>query len=240
MTGGPAPDRLVQKYGGANAHAIGAKLAETLEIFGTLAGHHAVLDIGCGPGRMATAIGERFGWTNSYLGFDIVQEDVAFCAREIAARHPNFHFQRVNVRNALYNPRGTIDPAAFRFPSDDRQYDFALATSVFTHMRTPETLVYLGEALRCLRPGGRLFATFFCMEDGAIDGRPPRFTFSTQLDEHCWTAMPERPEKVIGYRRDFVEESLARAGYTEIQFTRGAWSGRPARHSQDFFVAKRA
>lgn len=54
------------------ARLIGAKWAETFEIFGDLRSHHSIMDIGCSPGRMAIAIGERFGWSNNYLGKELI------------------------------------------------------------------------------------------------------------------------------------------------------------------------
>jgi hypothetical protein len=47
-------------------------------------------------------------------------------------------------------------------------FDYALAQSVFTHLPAPQIGGALRELARCVRPGGRLYATFF-----EARGQPP-------------------------------------------------------------------
>ena len=74
------PVKLTRLHGGTpdKARQIGQKWAETFETLGGLQPGQTILDIGCGPGRMAIAIGERFGWQNDYTGFEVAKEDVQF------------------------------------------------------------------------------------------------------------------------------------------------------------------
>ena len=230
------PRRLALDHGGAEAAKIGARWAETFSLYAGLTAESAVLDVGCGPGRMALAIGQRFRFrTPRYLGFDINRRDIEWCTSAITRRHPAYRFSHVDVRNGHYNPSGRIAPENATFPAEDAAYDFAFATSVFTHMRTAEMLRYLAEARRCLRPGGKFLATYFCIGDGG--NGTARFNFHARLDEHCYTATPDDPEDVIGYERKFVLDRFALAGYRDVQFHRGGWSGVPGRHSQDIIVA---
>jgi len=235
------PKALSGNHGKENAANIGAKWAETFEHLGGLSARSAVLDIGCGPGRMAIAIGERFGFKNpAYLGFDINRRDIEFCTKAISKDHPRFQFQHLDVFNGHYNPKGTIDPKAVRFPAADKSFDFAFATSVFTHMRTPETLAYLAEARRCLKPGGTIFATFFWLDPTERGEGRMRYDFATKVDEQADTATPENPEDVIGYRKDFLLQAFEDLGYTDIQLTPGASRGAVGRkHGQDIVVARR-
>jgi SAM-dependent methyltransferase len=234
------PAHLAVGHGGDQAKAIGEKCAETFELWGLLTGADRILDIGCGPGRLAIAIGERFRWRNRYLGFDIRAVDIEFCQREIARAHRRFGFVHADVANALYNPTGRILPVAYQFPTAAGSIDFAFATSVFTHMRTPEMLHYLAEVFRCLAPGGRLLASFFCLRDDVGPSiRPPRFRFDTPVDEHCWTSHPHLPEEAIAFRLDFLRDAFRSSNFVEVQFKPGAWPGIDGRHSQDYLVARR-
>lgn len=240
MTLTTIPQKLAKHHGGEDAAMLGLKWAETFEVHGGLSGQSKVLDIGCGPGRMAAAIATRFEHsTPSYLGFDIQAPDIKWCTRNITNVHPAFRFEHVNVLNGHYNPKGTIKPEEVRFPAADNEFDFAFATSVFTHMYTAEFLVYLREARRCLKPGGRFLATFFCLEADFAGKMPEKRDFSTALDDHCYTARPQNPEDAIAFDTAFVMDSFKQAGF-EAQFYRGGWSRlRPAtgRHSQDYIVA---
>jgi SAM-dependent methyltransferase len=234
------PESLTKDHGGDRALAIGASWAETFEIHGGLTRHSTVLDIGCGPGRMAIGVGERFGFHNPlYLGFDIRKQDIDWCTANITNNHSNFRFLHLDVRNGHYNPGGKIDPAEVRFPADDGAFNFIFATSVFTHMRTKEMLVYLNESRRCLSPDGKFFATFFCLEDHYQGQMAADRDFSKRLDAHCYTARPKNPEDAIGYSTDFVMESFKEIGF-RTRFFRGGWTGietPTGRHNQDYIVA---
>ena len=48
----------------------------------------------------------------------------------------SFRFQLADIRNAQYNPTGCRKRA--HSPTRDREFDLALAASVFTHMRPGE------------------------------------------------------------------------------------------------------
>ena len=237
------PEKLAKHHGGANAASIGANWAETFEIHGGLSRESVVLDIGCGPGRMAVGIGERFDFRQpSYLGFDITKPDIDWCQKNITAAHPNFRFVHLDVKNAHYNPQGKIEPYDVQFPASTGSSDFIFATSVFTHMRTLELEVYLAESKRCLSKDGRIFATFFCLEEGFAGRMPEGRDFSTRIDAQCYTARPENPEDAIAYDKAYVLNSFEKLGL-KADFFRGGWSGlatRNGRHGQDYVVARHA
>ncbi len=133
---------------------------------GELAPGGRVLDIGCGPGRLAARLTHQLDG-GSYEGFDIVPRSIGWCQRKISARHPSFRFQLADIRNAQYNPTGSQEARAYSFPYPDREFDLALAASVFTHMRPGEIERYVCEAARVLKPGGRLLASFFMLNEDA-------------------------------------------------------------------------
>src|ERR1043165_7979740 len=106
----PAPPaKFVERVGGA----LGTGQAHVDDLvryahFGN-AGTEAALDLGCGVGRTAAVLAERFPRTH-YEGLDVEREPIEWCEREIAARYPRFHFTHVDLRNAAYNPNGVIAP----------------------------------------------------------------------------------------------------------------------------------
>ncbi len=234
------PDALAKGHAadeartGDDAARIGAKWAETFEIYGGLKTADRVLDIGCGPGRMAIAIGERFGWTNDYLGFDVNRRDIEWCAKEVSSRHPNFAFRHLDVRNVHYNPKGGVEPEKVRFPAEDGTIDFAFATSVFTHMFTAEMIHYIRETRRAISRGAFL-ATFFAFDD--IVPKNARFAFATKWDDHCLVAYPDRPGKAVAYPKDFIMRVFSTCGFASIAHVAGGWTGHEgARHSQDIVI----
>lgn len=91
-----------------------------------------LLDVGCGAQPYRRLIRPE----TTYIGLDT----------EESAR--NFGYSLPDVRRIA--PDG-------RWPVDDRRADVVLATETLEHVEDPDT--FLGEAYRCLRPGGRLILT---------------------------------------------------------------------------------
>lgn len=192
---------------------------------------------------MAITVGERFGWTNPYLGFDIAPADIEFATRAITSIHPGFVFRHLDVRNDYYNPRGRVAAGRARFPAADATFDFAFATSVFTHFFTAELRRYLAEAHRCLAPGGAFLSSWFLLDAVSRAGmREPgsRLDFRHRVDEHALAHNPRKPGKAVAYATEFVRTALLEAGFADVVHHRGTWSGTPGRHSQDVVVARRA
>ena len=121
-----------------------------------------MLDVGCGIGRMALPL-TCYLEGGSYAGFDVGREMVRWCQRTITPRWPNFEFSWASVYNGKYNPFGKHAGTEFRFPYEDACFDFAFATSLFTHLLRDEVHHYLGETARVLRPGGTCLLTFFLL-----------------------------------------------------------------------------
>lgn len=236
------PRELTKLHGGSpeKARQIGLKWAETFELLGGLRPSHSILDIGCGPGRMAIAIGERFDWQNDYTGFEISEEDVRFCRDTIAAAHASFRFVHMDVYNVEYNRAGTIQPTDVRFPADDAAVDFCFATSVFTHLFADESRHYLHEAARVTR--GTFLSTWFILDEAFAEAEragTPRFSFPHRHEDGTRYENPKDIAAAVGHDWARVQGFFADAGLS-CDLHRGAWRGdkKRARHSQDVIVAR--
>lgn len=230
------------KSASQSAYEIGRSFMPSVIEWGGVKPGDRFLDIGCGPGRMAIALAEAMDGEIDYLGFDIRKDDIAFCIEGITPFLPSFRFVQIDVRNDYYNKTGAIDPLHARFPADDASVDFALAASVFTHMFTDETLRYFEECARVIRPGGKLFATFFLLDDDVLARQEQwsrKFKSFTPIDENAFTATPHAPGKVVAYQKAFILDALERAGFEIERHYPGAWSGAPGKHSQDDIVTRR-
>jgi SAM-dependent methyltransferase len=202
---------------------------------GGLQPHHAVLDVGCGMGRMARPLAGYLDRTGSYDGFDVNRDGIGWCRRRYA-RHDNFRFQVADLYNRRYNPHGAHAAAEYRFPYDDARFDIALATSVLTHLLEQDADHYLAELARVLKPDGRALVTFFLLNDDSRrllgEGRSAlRFL---DPDDHVSVVDADLPEEAVAYDEGWVRERLPGA---EVRY--GSWCGRDEHASfQDLVVAR--
>jgi SAM-dependent methyltransferase len=216
-------------------------LAHFIELGGLQPGE-CVLDVGCGIGRMARPLTTYLVAPGSYAGFDINADGIAWCRRRYRA-HGHFTFAVADLYNRRYNPAGTQSADAFDFPYADASFDFALATSVFTHLLEGEAERYLGEAARTLAPGGRLFATWFLLDAGSRAAIASRAAGLPFLDPEQAVAVvsDEVPEEAVAYDRAWLTEALERHGLTLSAVHEGTWRGDEGGTSfQDIIVATKA
>jgi len=98
-----------------------------------------VIDVGAGSGRLAAAL-HRGGPQIKYLGTDVVPELLAY-ARE----RTGWRFELVT---------------GLSIPEQDNVADFVVFFSVITHLSRSDSLTYLHDAKRVLKPGGRIVASY--------------------------------------------------------------------------------
>ena len=152
----------------------GKRIVERLE----LAEGSRVLDVGCGPGRLARVLAERVGPRGSVVGLDPV------AARVDVARARG---------GATFEVGRAEDLGAFA----DASFDAAVMSSVFHWV--PDKPRALAEARRVLRPGGRLGVTTFPHElvhDGTvarvIDPLLARAPYAEHVDPSAFTFAKQR------------------------------------------------
>jgi SAM-dependent methyltransferase len=220
-------------------HAIGQRLFGYLVDIGGVRPTDRVLDIGCSVGRIAIPFTEYLS-TGTYDGFDIERPAVEFCQRVITPRHPNFRFVHADLYNAHYTPDSETQAGQYRFPYGDERFDFVFLTSVFTHMQRPETEHYLSEIARVLAPGGRLFATFFLLDEtseAAIAEGKADFTFAHQ-GNGARVEKAEDPDFAVAHPLLEIVAAMETRGLRMASHHQGAWIGRPGRAGyQDIILA---
>lgn len=237
------PPRRFRFVGGGDFSGIGHEQLGYLVALGGLRPDDAVLDVGCGIGRVAIPLTQYLSEEATYEGFDVVPSWIRWCAANITARHPRFRFLAVDVHNEKYNPHGALDASDFRFPYAGSSFTFAFASSVFTHMPITAVDNYLGEVSRVLRPGGRLLSTFFVLNEDSraamATARSP-MSFEHERDGY-WLVDPALPELAIAYEEERVRELHRRHGLEVAEpLHYGSWSGgADGGNYQDVIVATR-
>jgi ubiquinone/menaquinone biosynthesis C-methylase UbiE len=135
----PIDEAMARAVGGAY-EPIGQIEIDVLKRVGLRDGM-TMLDMGCGSGRLAHALGKS-GLRVDYTGVDIVQRMLDYAATKSP---PQFRF--------LLN-------RALSVPAKTASLDLVSAFSLFTHLLHHETYIYLQDIHRVLKPGGRLVFSF--------------------------------------------------------------------------------
>jgi len=214
----------------------------------------SVLDVGCGMGRLAAAMATYLDADGSYEGLDIIPDAVKWCSENIVGEHDNVHFWHSDVVNGEYNPQGKIEATRFRFPFNDGSFDVVVLDSVFTHMVPAHLEHYLEEIIRVLKPGGRIFATYFLLTETSrqlMHNKNSTANFRHDLGSYAVTST-KVPELAVAYDEHYVSELYARLGLaTEHQpgfkLHPGFWCGQESAWSptsgtglQDILVATKS
>lgn len=166
-------------YDGSFARVTNQAIEPILNSFGALEGKR-LLDVACGPGRLAGAAAQRGALAE---GLDFAATMVA----EATRRHPQLTFTEGDAEH---------------LPYDDGRFDCVACAFGLLHMERPESAV--AEGYRVLRRGGRYTFTVWCTPaqggellglilgavqthgtlDVALPPAPPFFRFSA-ADECC-------------------------------------------------------
>jgi len=125
---------------GGEFEAYGVVQSEMLRHYG-LRETDTLIDVGCGSGRTAIPLSRTH--KGRYLGTDLVP-DLLDHARTACAR-PDWRFEAVD-RLAI--------------PAPAKSADMVCMFSVLTHLLHEQSYIYLEEARRVLKPGGRIVFSF--------------------------------------------------------------------------------
>ena len=235
------PKRLRQFVGAGDFRATGEEFTAYMRRLVSLEPSDRVLDVGSGIGRIALPLTRVLDSSGGYDGIEIVKSGVDWCRKNITAKHPNFRFHHSDIYNGTYNPRGQVQADDYRFPFDDDSFDVVILTSVFTHLLASTIDHYVAEIARTLRPGGRVLATFFVLDDESLrllDGGHSAIPMHESMEGGVRVMSRETPEAAIAFPEPWVRDVFAGHGLTVQEIHRGTWCGRPEGLSvQDVVIA---
>ena len=125
---------------GGEFEAFGVIEREMLKFYG-LAPNGYLIDVGCGSGRLALPAST---WPKlKYLGTDIVSDLVDYARTTV--NRPDWKFAVVDE---------------LKIPENDACADMVCFFSVVTHLLHEQSYIYLEEAKRVLKPGGKIVFSF--------------------------------------------------------------------------------
>jgi SAM-dependent methyltransferase len=237
----PVPSAGETFVGDGNYLAIGTEFLGYFIELGGLHPFERVVDIGCGIGRMAVPLTQYLDPEPAhYVGIDPVSAGIQWCTRNIGSHYPNFRFMHLDIANELYNPDGYIRGAEIALPFTNGSFDFAIMTSVVTHLPADEISPYFSEISRLLEVGGRLFLSAFVIMQESDRNTKPRVAFQRIGEGPAWCANPQAPLAAVAFDDGFIDEALQSAGFEIVLKRFGHWRGsNGAPHYQDFFVAQK-
>lgn len=154
----------------------------------------AIYDLGCGCGRTAMAL-QRSGWQGAYRGADIVRPLVDY----LKSKCPGYE--------AFVHRKLTI-------VADDDSQDMVFNWSVFTHLYPEECYLYMRDAYRALRPGGRLIFSF--LEFADVKHHHVFRNRVKWFDRRGWSATLD-----VFLHRDWIRFWASDIGFTNVGFTDG-------------------
>lgn len=201
--------------------------------------YSSVLDVGSGYGRLAHALRRDPQFHGTYVGLDVLPKHVAWCQDALAT--PHFRFEYIDVANDRYNPNGR-EVASVRWPISNNSIDVINLASVFTHMWPQDVVHYFRLCRRVLRRGGRMFATFFLMNESwrELDRHgKARFELPYAHSKTCRYHSEKEPLHVVAYDQDWVLRTAKACGLVPLHVGLGSWAGRPSEHLQDVVVFRR-
>jgi SAM-dependent methyltransferase len=199
-----------------------------------------VLDLGCGTGKMVSAVWPFLGKNGHYTGFDIDEKSITFARSWYPKERCSFIHAR--LYNARYNPAGEA-LATYEWPVAAASIDLAVAFSLFTHLNMPDSKRYFEELARVLKPNGLALLTFFLVDDRYEPAKHvgTRWYFDRTIEgqpDWYWASWFEIPERQIGVSPAGINYLMADT-FELVKVHRGWWTGQPGAFLQDTLVFRR-
>jgi SAM-dependent methyltransferase len=180
-----------------------------------IAGFDAILDFGCGVGRVLRHLPMLTG--ARLFGCDYNRKLIAWCRR-----------------NLSFAEFGINQPEA-RLHYDDRSFDFVYALSIFTHFTEAQHVFWSNELRRVLRPGGYLLLT---THGNYFEQHIPEHLKTRFQNGELVVVRPDRAGQNIcaAYQPEkYVRDTLAR-GWEVIDFVE---QGAMGNYPQDVYLLRK-
>lgn len=206
---------------------------------------YRILDMRCGPGRMARPLTKILSKTGEYHGVDIVKPFINWCGKNYN-KFNDFHFDHADIFSTHYNREGKLSAATYQFFFKDNYFDFIFSTSLFTHMLLNEIDHYLGEMRRVLKPGARCWNTILVMDNVAaeraakLDPSDPHYM--PHVIEHGRVKFADNPTGQIAFYEEPIRALHDRNGLEILEIRYGPLSGRKDNvraGGQDIVIARK-
>ncbi len=201
---------------------------------------HAVLDAGCGCGRIALHFLNYLDKTGKYHGFDISPQHINWCKENISKSFHNFCFIHIDVKKKLYNPTGKYQLKQIRLPYPDDMFDLIVAHSLFTHMLDDEMEHYLAEFSRVIKPQGTLYASYYLMTPDSSEGvkkGTAGFNFVYRIGE-SYTFDKVDPEEGIAQNESYVKRTYQKFNFKIAEPIHYSGWDKNNKPDQDFIISK--
>lgn len=167
--------------------------------------YRAVLDFGCGCGRLARQLIQQRPRPERYAGIDLHPGMVRWCQDNLAPHAPGFTFHHHDVHYEAFNP-GPDKPLWRDFPFGDDEFTLVLAQSVFTHLTQDQAEHYLAETARVLTHDGLLESTWFLFDKRDFP--------MMQSEQNTLFINPFDVRNAVIYDREWLVGAAADAGLT--------------------------
>ena len=217
---------------------FGQEMLELLIEQGHITPSSHLLEMGCGPGRLASALVKYLDAEGSYDGVDILKGEIDWCRKTYTVKRPNLRFQHANLFNKYYNASGTSSATDYAFPFPDASFDCIYMQSVFTHMLWPEIRQYVKETARVLKPGARCVITYYLTHTPADPYDNPYFPHAL---DGCQVHDLTFPEWAVAFREEDIRRLYAQNGLKMVEPLRyGHEHDKPSpSHAQDIVTAEK-
>jgi SAM-dependent methyltransferase len=214
---------------------------------------NAILDVGCGTGLLALAAEPFISEGGSYIGIDVMEEDIRFCRKHFPDKE--YEFLHFDVANPTY--ASTQNQELKPWPIEDDSMDLVTALSVWTHLSEEHATYYLKEVSRVLKPDGKAIISFFYLDDlydqslnrredagGRYHGTNQKLWVfdkpaydSTDWFSPQWT---EHFEDAIGLNSKGMDNMLSNTHLGQEEYYPGNWKEIPGVFFQDVFVFRKS
>lgn len=175
-------------------------LIEHIKIYNT------ILDIGCGPGRLALGLIKNNATIQKYVGVDVNKTPIEWCKTNLTTLNGNYNFFHLNKYNARYAPLNSMEKISY-FDSDvfKDKYDLVYLYSVFSHLEPDDLIDYLNLFKNILEPNGVVYTTVFVGDEvDTYEENPAHLSFLT--------FKPAGRLHVCYYNKNYFEELVKNAG----------------------------